>query len=502
MSEITRDVGIAGHCDESIPECTPCRKRGFPCSGYTPVLVWVTPNDKGYESGRRRALHSPLTWRGHKIYDSDTVDGLISQCNIFELHGRSHELLAGPFTVFASATSPTPSPQISLSNMDKIFEDLQDPPQAKDSAAFLFHHYLSYVARNMMPFEDPRNPWRSFYPFMARCGYLGGQKSLLYAILAQAAGNLAHLGWKVEYMSTLTIKYYALAIESMRKGLQEGQKDFSLIYNGKFKAWKLHFNGGWDFINSYLNQTPWHSSEAAWLTSQSLCLLKIRFDTMQQRAYKTADSKIPDFNLERSLISSVASRTDFGFTTGASSGLLNCIMEITRLASDCSQMSSEDHRGAINQLYQRVKECSHPQEYSDKHIVKLHHRIFQLGAIIYFHRAIFNSPPRTIVPYIDELLRKVKDYQQLGVGYVTLWPVFVAAVEVYKQEHKVLVREWLHECDKMGAASRKDIRELIEAVWERRASIYERVSVEEEQGEIVLDWREVMKERQLDILLV
>jgi len=96
----------------------------------------------------------------------------------------------------------------------------------------------------------------------------------------------------------------------------------------------------------------------------------------------------------------------------------------------------------------------------------------------------------------------VKEYQQLGGGYVTLWPVFITAVEVYLPQHKLLVREWLNECETMGAASRKDIRELIEAVWRKRLEIRQHMGGEMEQGEIVVEWRGVMWEKQLDILLV
>lgn len=224
---------------------------------------------------------------------------------------------------------------------------------------------------------------------------------------------------------------------------------------------------------------------------------------MQTHINHPADSTIPALDPTHHLISSVASRADFGFTAGASPALMSCIIETTQLSSLISQRGGlSTHQTAISQLYQRLQACSYPKDSPGQYLVRLHHRIFQLGAIVYFHRSIWDSRPNALIPYIEELLQAVKEYQQLGGGYVTLWPVFITAVEVYLPQHKLLVREWLNECETMGAASRKDIRELIEAVWRKRLEIRQHMGGEMEQGEIVVEWRGVMWEKQLDILLV
>jgi hypothetical protein len=173
-------------------------------------------------------IDADLTWSGHKIYDSSSLDDLISQCDTLDSSDGDHDKSAGPFTVFSSTVNMVSPPRGPPSEMGQILDDLQDD-HLRDSAAFLFHHYTSFIALNMMPFKDRRNPWQSFYPLMARCGSSRGHKSLLHAMLAQAAGNLAHLGCKKEYMSTLTVKYYALAIKNLRKGLEDQQEDFSVV---------------------------------------------------------------------------------------------------------------------------------------------------------------------------------------------------------------------------------------------------------------------------------
>jgi hypothetical protein len=213
------------------------------------------------------------------------------------------------------------------------------------------------------------------------------------------------------------------------------------------------------------------------------------------------DSKIESDSATR-LIPSVASRPDFGFTAGANPALISCIIETTQLAAKVSQDGIDAHLEASQHLHQRLEGCYSPQTYSNETLVRLHHRIFQIGAIIYFQRSVFHSLPLALNPYLDELLRLVKLYRELGSGYVTLWPVFIAAVEAYQETHQAGFRQWLDDCDKMGAASRKDIRDVVEGVWQKRASIAAEMSDPIDMGETRVDWREVMSERGLDILLV
>ena len=44
-------------CNEAVPQCSPCQKRGITCSGYQSKLVWVTSDQKSYQPNGRRFLH-------------------------------------------------------------------------------------------------------------------------------------------------------------------------------------------------------------------------------------------------------------------------------------------------------------------------------------------------------------------------------------------------------------------------------------------------------------
>ena len=147
--------------------------------------------------------------------------------------------------------------------------------------------------------------------------------------------------------------------------------------------------------------------------------------------------------------------------------------------------------------YQQIQNC-HLQPTPNDTLVQLHHEIFKIGVLIHFHRRILNSPPHTLIPHLDVLFHSVATYQQLGGGYITLWPVFIGAAEVYLEEHKRSVRRWMNEAEMMGARSRGDVRELVEAVWQKRREI----AGDAGEGDVVVDWRTVMSGMGMDVLLV
>ena len=167
------------------------------------------------------------TWDGYLIYDSSAVDDHIEQC---DMNGQMKITLtksAGPFTVFTANFDAIPHPRAQPSDIYQIFTDLQDTELHDKSA--LFHHYTNQIAPDMMPFEDIRNPWLSFYPSMALSSYIQGHKSLLYAILAQAAGNLAHLGYERDEMLKLAMKLYGAAIQHLGRSIERGATQFSIL---------------------------------------------------------------------------------------------------------------------------------------------------------------------------------------------------------------------------------------------------------------------------------
>jgi hypothetical protein len=66
------------------------------------------------------------------------------------------------------------------------------------------------------------------------------------------------------------------------------------------------------------------------------------------------------------------------------------------------------------------------------------------------------------------------------------------------EEHKESVRTWMDQAEMVGARSRGDVRELIQAVWLKRREMAGNAG----EGDVVVDWRTVMSGMGMDVLLV
>ena len=77
----------------------------------------------------------------------------------------------------------------------------------------------------LLPLDDTGNPW-STYPAMALHYSSAGQKYLLYALLAHAAIFRANIGSDTENMLAEGGTYYVLAMEELRKNLEEDNVDY------------------------------------------------------------------------------------------------------------------------------------------------------------------------------------------------------------------------------------------------------------------------------------
>ncbi|RDW58211.1 hypothetical protein BP6252_13622 [Coleophoma cylindrospora] len=533
------NLPLTMQCDETSPQCKKCLKLGLVCQGYRPDYIWVTSDQKTYQPGRRRALETHLTWHGYPTWDSAYIDKLIGQCDIEAEEAREHgsiylagyEKLAGPFSVFAcygydsTITSGRENWATPLS-----YHNVVTIRFARSS--YLLHHYVKYVALSMMPFKDIRNPWQSFYPLTASCGDTDAHMSLFHAILAQSAGNLACLGSERMEMLNLSLYHYSQALRRLRKSLQQDKKDVGIIlaiiltlimaevrsyvplrnkesfnhaqvYGGNSVAWRQHLKGGWEFLKSYQAVQPWLESDFAWMASQSLCLLKIRADTMSISNHSTSNTRKREIDyMEESLIASVATRHDFGFTVGANQTFIACIQDIARLKArlqteGCTTVVEED----IRHLYQRLSNSLfETTEMQTNPIVECHHRIFHAGIMIYFYRNLWNLPPCEISDCLRMIFDQVVTYKNLGGTHITLWPMFIAAVEAYEERHLEIMEAWLNAEEQIGVANRQQVKAFIERVWSLRSNTAKIMGLD--KGTVLVDWVDMMQEWNMDILLV
>lgn len=208
------------------------------------------------------------------------------------------------------------------------------------------------------------------------------------------------------------------------------------------------------------------------------------------------------------IIRSVADRSDFGFTAGASGASIMAIMETNDLIYQTLERREPDENFAtrIQHITEQL-DCMELEHESSPHIraqtavaSQLHLKIFHLGGLTYLNRSVTDYPPKKLSQIIRSAFEFITGFQSQGGRNLALWPLFMVAVEVYDKEHMVIVRNWLHHTAMLGMGNRTGVQQLLEEVWRRR----EQTAAEKglDPGEVIVDWRDVMSELGFEILLI
>lgn len=169
------------------------------------------------------------TWKDIPILDSESVDCLISQCDPEQTADATGVFQTAffapscnPFTAFRLDHVVSQTGLVPANPWDMID---YDPLRAVCSISstreerMLFHHYVNHVAVIMMPFEHPKNPWKSSYPARALQGPSTTQKSLFNALLAHAAFSMTHLTISSHENMAMASKYYGLSLRQLLESL-------------------------------------------------------------------------------------------------------------------------------------------------------------------------------------------------------------------------------------------------------------------------------------------
>lgn len=214
-------------CDQGKPCCSACQRLGLVCTGYGPKLVWADEDSNlPYKSDGRRSLSCESTWGNTQVLDSELVDFLIARCDEEDVDtGRGIQLAlqtlaTNPFSAFK--LNPVRNVREDKDGTTETSLSLVQLLYNRDQAAterHLFHHYVNHLAFIMMPFEHPRNPWKSSYPAVALQHSSLGQRALYNAILAHSAFHLSQLSADKRHMTMVAVKHYNLAIPFLTESL-------------------------------------------------------------------------------------------------------------------------------------------------------------------------------------------------------------------------------------------------------------------------------------------
>ncbi|KAJ5756919.1 fungal-specific transcription factor domain-containing protein [Penicillium nucicola] len=502
-------------------------------------------------------LETERTWDNHAPLDSEVVDLLIAQCD--EVEGN--EILSpvidrSPFLVF-----PVLPPTSLASTINLVLANGTTPARYADSDdKLLFHHYVNYVASVMMPFEHPWNPWKLFYPSVSLEYSEPGERALFHALLAHAAFNLAHLGGNAAKMMRLAAKHYNASIQHVNDGIQTSADKgpgailaaimtlmMAEVYSGQSRKWKHHLQGAWAFLLNTNSSELWNQSRFTCFSVQSLLIVKIIGSTTStddnyspltltpalSHTHVTDDifpstalSILPvNTNTELKFAASISSTPQFGFTIGAQRSLLECISVIATVSRQMQLgPPASDPFNADRAVAEVLARLGHLQAQAqddlpfqpeiksapstdpdrpDPHVQDLAR--YQLNAFIYatyiyLYRSLMDTPPKRVATYVSLTFRNISSFCAQSNGNFSLWPAFIAAVEAYTEEDMALAQAWLQQSIHFGLGNRLLVKQIIEEVWRRREHAHCERGID--KGLITVDWRDVVRELGVDILLV
>lgn len=136
----------------------------------------------------------------------------------------------------------------------------------------------------------------------------------------------------------------------------------------------------------------------------------------------------------------------------------------------------------------------------DQTVGQYHLRAFVSAAFIYFYQTFYELPPSNLEGYVSEVLHNLKLYTASGGASFTFWPAFIAATETYKDEDKDTIKHVFADASASSMQNRAKIKGLVEEVWRLRD--LRATERDLERGMIKVDWRMVMQDLELDILLM
>lgn len=207
------------------------------------------------------------------------------------------------------------------------------------------------------------------------------------------------------------------------------------------------------------------------------------------------------------LLESVSRVSHFGYTIGASSPVLKSIRKVHGLlevlGSSESFIEVEVRCGKIlgelgtSESDWMITQPSHSRQ---GYLNSLHRRIFRNAAVIYLRRAIYDVAPIAVRDHVLKVLCDTVSFLDEKGGSVSLWPVFIAAVEACSKQERDLVRQWLGYSCKLGISNRHAARCVIEEVWKQRDQ--EALLKNMEPEYVALDWRRVQNHLKIDLLLL
>lgn len=280
------------------------------------------------------------------------------------------------------------------------------------------------------------------------------------------------------------------------------------VGKGSSKTWRCHLQAAWKFLQLHQNSKAWTNSADAWYVTQSIHLLKIGCDSsgfIEENYNSVENTATNDDNAI--LAKEVMCDPGYGWTLGTSSSVMETIADINTAAKQLERDDVDDAKATISlRLHRKLLRCQREAlEMTDLDDVKgmpqhLHLQAFQAATVIYYYQVCDEVTPRQLSRFVSTVLSCVTAFFQICGGSFTLWPVFIAAAETYKAEDQVKVMTLLENMASVGMRNISNYTILLRQIWTVRG--LRAVVKDQEVADTRVDWREVMRELEMDVLIL
>lgn len=424
-------------------------------------------------------------------------------------------------------------------------------PTATRYENYLFYHYL-LISTAMLPVDvnDSTNPWRSIYPLMAAQNTPSG-RSLYHAMLAQSAHHLAKLkGEEFGQQDEVKAIYcFGMALHELQQALEEPTQDYSSVlaailtitstehvFRSSSQGWREHFRAATRFVMRHLARRPWKLTHEAWAVTQSFVSEYVIAHTAH-KPYTLAVSQSHDEDDNSKgvydVLCDTAANLNFGYTIGGTGRLIKALYRVRRLEAQMAAEAADTTASAANtddidsSLVEEAVAILHDLQkphddgldaYFDsagtirmplahaRTLASLHINLFRNAVIIYLLSTVLQFPPSTVAGYVMDVISDAWLFMNMsphGTMYcsLSLWPLFVAVVDAYLPEAQGIAERILQLIAKTsGTKNRCDVKRLVHKVWAIRIDLAQKSKCC--PGDIWIDWREVMTQMDMDILLL
>lgn len=273
-------------------------------------------------------------------------------------------------------------------------------------------------------------------------------------------------------------------------------------------------------MQQYRSRHNFSTTDFIWVSIQSLNITKTIGETatiIEEESSSTGLRAYPEESWAPSLSSLISATPSYGFTLGATRSILECIAEITKLQRTMANLETDISfrmDDTLEHILCRLNACRNQAlvETTDEDCgvarstlnhelaVQSQNKAFIYASYIYLYRTVLDVPPRNVKSYVSETFRHVDAFFSKSDGNFSIWPAFIAAVEAYTIEDMASARRWLNRSTSFGMGNRESVCKVVHEVWRIRSE--RSTSMAMNAGIVAVDWREVMRETDCDVLLV